>query len=170
MTGLRMIRVLLTDTVAAAGKLLRFSGSGRAEETISDREVLQPYGFQSRPPAGSEGLVLRQGNWLVLIAADGRETRLGLEEGEVAVVTDEGVKFHMKRDHKIEIAAGTILKPGQLTIEIAGVGSQVDIHAATVRIGGMALATALGVVTGACACAVTGAVHPVVSQTAKATL
>jgi phage gp45-like len=157
-------------TVASAGKLLRFSASGRSDETIEDREVLQPYGFQSRPPDGSEGLVLRQGNWLVLIAADGRETRVALEKGELAVVTDEGDKMLWKRNRKVEIAVGSILKPGQLTIEITGPGSQVDIHAATVRLGGMALESALGIVTGGCICAMTGAAHPVTSLTAKATL
>lgn len=154
MTG--FIRGIITGTVAAAHKLLRVDCSGRTDETIEDREVLQQYGFQSRPPAGAEAVLIRQGDHILIIASDDRTIRLSLEEGEVALVTSEGDKVHLQKNHVIDIEAGT--------------GGTINITAGSVRLGGLALDTAVGIVTGACSCAITGAPHPVTSETAKATL
>jgi phage gp45-like len=151
-----LIRGIITKTTAAAGKLLRFDATGRTGETIADREVFQQYGLQSRPPEGSEALIVRQGNQIFIIASENREVRLSLAEGEVALSTDEGDVIHLKRQHKIEITAGP--------------GGEVNIFATTVRLGGLSLDTAMGIVTGACSCSITGAPHAVTSQTAKATL
>lgn len=118
MTGVRMVRVLIDTVTAAAGKLMEFSGRGRTGETISRREVLQQYGLQSRPPSGAEGIVLRQGNWLVLLATDGREYRLALEDGEVAVVTTYGDKIHIMHDGTIEIAGSSKVVVNSPTVEI----------------------------------------------------
>lgn len=173
------VRAVISASVAAAGKLLRIDAAGRVGETFTNREVLQQYGLQSRPPAGAEAIVIRRGGQIVVIASDNREYRIALDEGEVAIVSDEGDKIHIKRDRKMEITVGTALQPGQLTIDVAGplqgsvvinAGGSVDISAPTVRLGGLALETALGIVTGACACAITGAPHAVTSQTVKATL
>jgi phage gp45-like len=115
----------------------------------------------------------------MVFASDDRSYRISLDEGEVALATDEGDVIHLKRDHKIEITAGNALAAGEITINAEGVmtgkvtvnaGGAVDVSAPTVRLGGLALDTALGIVTGACSCSITGAVHPVTSQTAKATL
>lgn len=91
----------------AEGAIKRFSGSGRAGETFADREYFQHYGFTSRPLPGAEGLLIKQGNVIYLIASDDRRYRIGLADGEVALYSDEGDKVHLKRGRVVEIQAGT---------------------------------------------------------------
>ncbi len=43
------------------GVIKRFTASGRADETITDREYFQHYGFTSRPLAGAEAIIIREG-------------------------------------------------------------------------------------------------------------
>jgi len=149
-----MIRSILQTVSGVLHKIARFTASGRPGEKISDRELFQHYGFASRPKTGAEGIVIREGNHLVMVADDDRRYRIALESGEVALYTDEGDKVHLKRSGTIEITAT----------------AQVNVSAPVVRLGGLALETALGIVTGACSCSITGAVHPITSQTVKATL
>lgn len=165
-----MIRAIINTFSGAAGKLARFTASGRPGETIHDREAMQHYGFQSRPKTGAEGVLISQGNHFILIADDDRRYRLEIEEGEVALYTDEGDKIHLMRGRKIEIEAGSEPVPGEITIKANGVGN-VTVIADSVKLGKSALLNvASGVVTQQCVCAITGAPHPVVSQTVKATL
>ena len=93
-----MIRGGVTAVTASAGKLARFSASGRVGETIEDREVFQQYGFQSCPPSGAECVILRQGGMILLVASDDRRYRIALEEGEVAVARDDNNKMVFKAD------------------------------------------------------------------------
>lgn len=175
-----MIRAIIDTFTGVLHKIARFSATGRADEYINNREAMQHYGFASRPKNGAEGIVIQEGNHLVMIADDDRRYRIALEDGEVAIYTDQGDKVHLKRDHNIDIiAAGTPALPGNINIKADGTmvgkvtieaGGEVDIIAPVVKLGGMALETALGVVTGACSCQITGAPHAVVSQTVKATL
>lgn len=84
-----------------------------AGETRDDLERVQEYGFTSRPKAGAEAVVLFPGGsreFGLVIAVDDRRFRLkALQEGEVALYTDEGDKIHMKRGGAIEIqAAGSV--------------------------------------------------------------
>lgn len=89
----------------------RFQVSLMADEVRDDMERLQEYGFTSRPLAGSEGILLFPGGTReigYIIAVDDRRYRLKpLEEGEVAIYTDEGDKIHLKRGGTIEILAAT---------------------------------------------------------------
>ena len=101
------------------GLIKRFSASGRASETIGNREYMQHYGFTSRPKAGAEIIIINEGNHYLGIASDDRRYRLALEDGEVALYTDEGDKVHLKRDKTIEIVSGNKL--------IATVENEVDI-------------------------------------------
>lgn len=174
-----MIRAVITATTAAAGKLLRFDATGRAGESFTDREALQQYGFQSRPPDGTEAVLMRRGNMILMLGSDNREYRIAMEKGELVIGTNEGDLMHWKRNRKVEWSIGSVAAAGQLDITIAGpmqgkvnitAGGEVNVSAPTVRLGGLALATAMGIVTGACSCAITGAPHAVTSQTAKATL
>lgn len=99
--------------------------------TRSAVEVLQPYGLASRPAAG--GLV-------VLIAIGGDPTdlvalppaggaRYGVEEGEVALYTDEASRVHLRGGGLIEVGAatsvtvtvgGTIFRVTAAGVEIVG--------------------------------------------------
>lgn len=118
-----MIRGILQQVIEGAIK--RFSAFGRTDETISDREYFQHYGFTSRPKPGAECIIIKEGNHIIMIASDDRRYRIALDEGEVALYTDEGDKVHLKRDRNIEIVAGakiTITAPeaeisGNLTVD-----------------------------------------------------
>jgi phage baseplate assembly protein V len=90
----------------AEGVIKRFSATGRCDETISDREYFQHYGYTSRPQAGAEIIIIREGGHFVAVASDDRRYRIALEDGEVALYTDEGDKIHFKRDRIIEIIGG----------------------------------------------------------------
>ena len=91
------------------GLIKRFSASGRADETIGNREYMQHYGFTSRPLAGAEIIIINEGNHYIGVASDDRRYRLHLEAGECALYTDEGDKIHLKRDKTIEIVSGNKL-------------------------------------------------------------
>lgn len=91
------------------GVIKRFTASGRSDETITNREYFQHYGFTSRPLAGAEAVIINEGNHFLMIASDDRRYRIALENGEVALYTDEGDKIHLKRDKTIEIVSGNKL-------------------------------------------------------------
>ena len=89
-----------------------------ADLTKDQIEHFQSYGFTSVPKSGAEGVVLfPQGNQDhgILICVDDRRYRFkGLEDGEVALYSDEGDYVHLKRGRimsvntdKLEINAST---------------------------------------------------------------
>jgi len=108
------------------GVIKRFSAVGRPGETITDREYFQHYGFTSRPLAGAEGIIIREGNHIVMIASDDRRYRIGLEDGEVALYTDEGDYLHFKRGRIIEVVCGNKI--------VATAASEAEITAPQVKI------------------------------------
>lgn len=112
-----MIRGIVKSVIE--GMIKRFSAYGRTDETIDDREYFQHYGFTSRPKAGAELIIIHEDNHYVAIASDDRRYRIALEEGEVALYTDEGDKIHLRRNKEIHITSGNKL--------IATVTNEVDI-------------------------------------------
>ena len=98
---IKFIRTIIESVTE--GVIKRFSGSGRPGETFSDREYFQHYGYTSRPLAGAEGILLKQGNNIILVASDDRRYRIELAAGEVALYTDEGDHIHMKRGNFVEV-------------------------------------------------------------------
>ncbi len=100
-----MIRSILSSVTEGAIK--RFAGAGRTGETFTDRECFQHYGFTSRALAGAEGILLKQGNQIMLIASDDRRYRIAVENGEVALYTDEGDYVHLKRGNLVEVKTET---------------------------------------------------------------
>jgi phage baseplate assembly protein V len=135
---------------------------------VRDYERIQQYGFTSVPLETAEAVAVcidGDRDHGIVIAVDDKRYRIkGLQGGEVALYTDEGDKIHLKRGHKIEMIAGTALVPGEITIKAEGTPM------GAVRLGGLPIETAVGVVTGACACSITGAPHAVTSLSVKATL
>jgi phage gp45-like len=93
----------------AEGKIKKVSASGRSDETFDEREYFQHYGFTSRPLKDGELILIREGNHIVAIASDDRRYRIAVEDGEVALYTDEGDKIHFKRGKEIEIVCGNKL-------------------------------------------------------------
>lgn len=102
-----MIRSIITSV--AEGVIKRFSGTGRPNETFTNREYFQHYGYTSRPLPDAEGIVLKKGNNIIMIASDDRRYRIALENGEVAIYTDEGDFIHLKRNKILHIKTGNKL-------------------------------------------------------------
>lgn len=93
-----------------------------ADEIRDEVEVLQQYGFTSRPLKDSQCIAVCSGNrdGLVIIATGDRRYRLPLKNGEVALYTDEGSYLHFKRGNVLELNAKKfIIKNG--SSELIGV-------------------------------------------------
>ena len=103
-----MIRAIIQSVYE--GVIKRFSASGRADEIFTNREYFQHYGFTSRPLSGAEAIIIKEGNHIIMIASDDRRYRLAIEDGEVALYTDEGDIIHSKRGKEIYIKSGNKLK------------------------------------------------------------
>jgi len=166
-----MIRGIITMFSGLANRFARFTADCRADESIENREAMQHYGFASRPLAGAQCIILREGNLFLMVADDDRRYRIALESGEVALYTDEGDRIHLKRDRKIEITAGASSAPGEITIKAEGTSGKINVVAQEVVLGKESLLSlAAGVVTGQCLCAYTNLPHAVSSSSVKATL
>jgi phage gp45-like len=80
-------------------------------------EVLQPYGLASRPAPGGMTVLLAiggdQGDMVALPPTGG--ARLGVEDGEAALYTDEGTRVHLRGGGLVEIAAAT-----SVTVTVGG--------------------------------------------------
>lgn len=111
-----MIRGIVNQVKEGLIKI--FSASGRYDETFEEREYFQHYGFSSRPLSGAEIIIINEGNHYIAVASDDRNYRIAIEEGEVALYTDEGDKVHLKRDNTIEIVSGkkTIVNAPEVNI------------------------------------------------------
>lgn len=96
-----MIRAIIISVLE--GMIKRFSASGRAGETFTDREYFQHYGYTSRPLPGAEGIIFREGNHIIMIASDDRRYRVALAEGEVALYDDQGQVIKLKDGKEIHI-------------------------------------------------------------------
>jgi phage baseplate assembly protein V len=83
-----------------------------ADEALDAAEHWQPYGVTYKPHAGAEALVLAVGGHrahsVVIACADRRYRLTGLEDGEVALYSDEGDKVHLKRGRVIEVVTETL--------------------------------------------------------------
>ncbi len=134
------------------GAIKRFFASGRADELFADREYMQHYGFTSRPLAGAEIVVLAEGNHIIAIASDDRRYRVAVENGEVALYSDEGDVIHLKRGREIHVASG-----GKVTVEAE---TLIDLKTGA--------GVTKGIVQGDCICHFTGSPHADISTTVKA--
>lgn len=102
-----MIRVIISAVTEGAIKL--FSAIGRTSESFTQREYFQHYGFTSRPLPGAEGILVKNGNHIIMVASDDRRYRIAIGDGEVALYTDEGDHIHMKQGRIVEIETETLL-------------------------------------------------------------
>ena len=150
---MNIIRGIIKSVKSKASRLMRIDASGRAGETIENREMIQQYGFASSPRNGSECVMDKQGNSILIIATDDRRYKMALNDGEVALYVDQDNYIKINPDGKIEVQANSVV-----------------VNSGDVTLGGsVALATA-GIVTGECTCAYTGGPHPVKSTKVKAVL
>ena len=96
-----MIRAIIISV--AEGVIKRFSATGRAGETFTDREVFQHYGYTSRPLSGAEGIIDKDGNHIILVASDDRRYRIPIEDGEVALYDNQGQVIRLKAGKEVHI-------------------------------------------------------------------
>lgn len=91
-------------------------------EVREEVERFQNYGFTSHPHPEAEAAVVFVGgnrDHGLIIAVDDRRYRLtGLQEGEVALYTDEGDKIVMKRNRVIEVTTETLRVNANTKVEI----------------------------------------------------
>ena len=77
------------------------------DETSDGVEHFEPYGYTSRPHAGAEAIALHLGgdraHCIAVVVADRRYRLQGLQDGEVALYTDEGDSIVLKRGNRIAI-------------------------------------------------------------------
>ena len=138
-----------------------------SEETISDIERFQEYGFESYPFVDAEAFIgFLNGNrdhGIALCVHDGRYRPKDLVEGEAAMYTDEdqlsgGHRIHLKRGQIVEINCEDAI------INCAG---KAEIKAATgVDIDG-GVGNLSGAVCGRSICHLTGSYHADISSDVK---
>lgn len=89
-----------------------------ADETKTDVEHWEPYGFTAAPQAGAEALVAfpggKRSHGVVVAVADRRYRLKGLAGGEVAMYDDQGQKVVMGR------SGMTIVSKGNVTLDCSG--------------------------------------------------
>jgi phage baseplate assembly protein V len=95
-----------------------------AEELRADVEYAQDYGFTSHPHPGAEAIAVSVSgsrDHVVAIKVGDRRYRLkGLQQGEVALYTDEGDKVVLKRGGTIEVVASTKVRLVTPQVEMTG--------------------------------------------------
>lgn len=105
MVARAVVKIVNDSTTMQALQLQVLKG-----ETRDRVERFQEYGFTSVPHPGAEAVVVFAAgdrSHGLIVAVDDRRYRLkGLEQGEVALYTDEGDYIHFKRGGVIEAMAG----------------------------------------------------------------
>ena len=138
---MKLVRMLIEAAEAAAGKMLRLSGSGRAGESFTGIVSPQAYGMGSCPPAGAVAMVSMDKNQVLSICTEDARYRIALQPGEAAIYTDEGDSIHLKRGNEIHIKTDKLVVDFANSVELgAGASGQV--------------------VTTECICSFTGSPHP----------
>ena len=121
-----MIRSILSSVVE--GVIKRFSGSGRLNETLTDREYFQHFGFTSIPLAGAEGIAINENNNIIMIASDDRRCRPALQPGEACVYNAFGDYVKIDKNRNITVVGGTSVTIQSPAVTIEGInGGQVDL-------------------------------------------
>ncbi|WP_236658376.1 phage baseplate assembly protein domain-containing protein [Pseudomonas knackmussii] len=93
------------------GALIGVDMQGLAGESISG-ELFQHYGFTSAPLSGAEFIAIPVGGnskHTVVVASEDGRYRIQLQDGEVALYTDEGDHVHLQRGRVVEVVTETLL-------------------------------------------------------------
>lgn len=128
---MQKLRLLVSRCVIAlvndAAKMQEVQAELLDDEARASCERFQNYGFTSVPHPGAEGIGLAVGgvrSHMVVVAVDDRRYRMkSLEEGEVALYTDEGDYVLLKRGRIIEVKAGSKVSVDAPLVETTG-----DLH------------------------------------------
>lgn len=102
-------------------------------ETMSNIPYAQPFGFKTRPPVGSKGVLLsrggqKSGGFLIVLEDDSGAPTLA--EGESALFNDHGATIHLKADGSIEVDGGDfVIKGGNCVIEAGDLTASGNVEA-----------------------------------------
>jgi phage baseplate assembly protein V len=111
--------------VNSANKMQSLQVKLRGDEAKENIEHFEPYGFTSKPHAGSEAITLffngDRSHGVAIVVADRRYRLNVLADGEVALHDDLAQKVHLKRDR--------ILIETPFTFEVRA--DKIDLHAAS---------------------------------------
>jgi Bacteriophage Mu Gp45 spike protein len=132
--GRHMIRVRTDTFSGSANKIARFSAFGCGDEYINNREAFQHYGFASRPPSGVEGIVIQEGNHLVMIAEDDRRYRIALEDGESALYNSDGDKVHLMKGRILKETVGDSTHDGTIALQALGTNGKAKAAATLIEL------------------------------------
>ncbi len=115
-------------TKALAGKLGKVQVRAHVDDEL---QHWQSYGFQSRPLAGADAVVLAMGGHsdqrIALLVGD-RRYNIALEGGEVAIVDDLGQRVHLTRTG-IVLEAPLVQLGAGAALGVARVGDPVALDA-----------------------------------------
>lgn len=114
----------IIKSVNDSGKMQKVQ-IGILKDEIRDKvDRVQQYGITSVPKAGADAVVLFVGgnrdHGIVIATEDSRYRLKDLQEGEVALYTDEGDYVHLKRGRIIKIKAGTKLEIDTPELTVTG--------------------------------------------------
>jgi phage gp45-like len=112
-----MIRGTIELISWVAGRLRRFTGTGRIGEKFRSRELMQHYGFCSDPPAGAKNVVLKNGNLIISIAEDSPDDRPDLDalEGAAAIHSDADNYVMVMKNGDVIIKTSGAIKLGDVS-------------------------------------------------------
>lgn len=110
------------ESIDDSSQIQKVKAKLMADESLDDLERLQDYGFASKPLPNAEVLVVfpggNRGHGVVIKADDRRYRIKNLQNGEVAIYTDEGDKIHFKRNRKIEITTLELTVNAQTKVDV----------------------------------------------------
>lgn len=133
---LLMVSRAVVELVDDARRLQTLQVTGYASEVLDGAERFQQYGFTSVPHPEAEAVVLAVGGERqhpIVIAVEDRRYRLvGLEDGEVALYTDEDEDEDGMR-HRVHLARGRgiILEAGDVSVVLDPAAGQVRVKGRT---------------------------------------
>lgn len=134
----RRLRLIVSRGVVSLsddGRKLQVVQLGLLAGETAAMERFQQYGFTCRPLDGAEAIALAVGGsrgHLVAIAVDDRRYRMkNLQNGEVALYTDEGDYIHMKRGRIVKVNVGQDLEVVVGNDANVTSGGTVNVDAAT---------------------------------------
>ena len=95
------------NLISSADNIQKVQVSGLADETISDVEFMQQFGFTSVPPAGTQVVVIPVGGKTthsVIVATENGSFRVkNLQGGEVAIYDQSGSTIILKQGRVVEV-------------------------------------------------------------------
>jgi phage gp45-like len=144
----------VTITASGVGPRVLVQTEGLNQETRTGAELLHPFGFSARPPAGSDAVqltILGQSGHVVILGGDALGGAIAdLAEGEAGMGVLAGTHIVLRRD-RIEITSDTLpiavnagtgaVTIGGKAITLTGTDS-IAMNAPAVTVNGHAVSTA----------------------------